>query len=198
MNVKIEYPAEFLSAVYWNDQVMFNCYSVRCEMITNSRDHIEQNIALERLKYILFVQMQNSVFVDVKEKATIKRLETAGLRTIALPELPVDQIVGMMLYSKLDAVMEGRIVMSQLRLSSDLGENVVYSQTDTETIGPFQQRGWWNSAEPGCSDAKPSAGKVVSIATKAATWQSLDLHWDQEHNKETDNTVVVFRKDDKE
>lgn len=198
MNVKIEYPAEFLSAVYWNDQVMFNSYTVRCEMITGSRDHTEQNIALERLKYILFVQMQNSVFVDAKEKAAIKRLESAGLRTIALPEQPVDQIIGMMLYSKLDAVMEGRIVMSQLRLSSDLGENIAYSHTDTETIGPFQQRGWWSSPEPTCSDAKPTAGKVVSISAKAANWQSLDLHWDQEDNEETENTVVAFRKDDKE
>lgn len=198
MNVTIEYPAEFLSAVYWNDQVMFNCYTIRCEMITGSRDHTEQNIALERLKYIVFGQMQNSVFVDAKEKAAIKRLEAAGLRTIVLPEQPVDQVVGMMLYSKLDAVMEGRILVSQLRLSSDLGENVVYSQTDAETIGPFEPRGWWNCAEPSCTDAKSTAGKVVSIATKAATWQSLDLHWDQEPNKDSNNTVVAFRKDDKE
>ena len=197
MNVKIEYPAEFLSAVYWNDQVMFNCYSVRCEMITGTKDHREQNIALERLKYILFVQMQNSVFVDSREKAAIKRLEAAGLRTVSLPEQPVDQIIGMMLYSKLDSVMEGRIAMTQLKLSSELGENITYSQTETETIGPFQERGWWNSPDTVCSDVKPTAGKVVSIATKTANWASLELNWDQEEN-DKENIVVAFRKDDKE
>jgi len=197
MNVKIEYPAEFLSAVYWNEQVMFNRYTARCEMITGTKDNIEQNIALERLKYILFVQMQNSVFVDSKEKAAIKRLEAAGLRTVVLPEQPVDQIIGMMLYSKLDAVMEGRIVMSQLRLSSDLGENIVYSHNEIETIGPFQQKGWWNSPEPACFDSKSPGGKVVSISTKTVSWQSLDLHWSQDQ-EQTENTVVVFRKDDKE
>lgn len=197
MNVKIEYPAEFLSAVYWNEKVMFNCYTVRCEMITGTKDNIEQNIALERLKYILFVQMQNSVFIDAREKAAIKKLEAAGLRTIPLPEQPVDQIVGMMLYCKLDAVMEGRIVMGQLKLSSELGENIIYSHTDMETIGPFQQRGWWNSVEPACSDFKTTTGKVVDISTKPASWQSLDLHWSQ-NDDQTDNTVVVFRKDDKE
>ena len=197
MNVKIEYPAEFLAAVYWEDTVMMNSYAVRCEMMTNTKDNREQNIALERLKYMLFMQMQNSVFVDQKEKAAIKRLEAAGLRTVVLPEQPVDQIVGMMLYSKLDSVMEDRITMTQLKLSSELGENITYFQTDNETIGPFQQKGWWNNADPVISDSK-SGGKIVSIKG-TTTWQLLGLDWDNE-KEETNkgNTVVAFRKDENE
>lgn len=197
MNVKIEYPAEFLAAVYWEDAVMMNSYAVRCEMMTNTKDNREQNIALERLKYMLFMQMQNSVFVDQREKAAIKRLEAAGLRTVVLPEQPVDQIVGMMLYSKLDAVMEDRITMTQLKLSSELGENITYFQTDNETIGPFQQKGWWNNVDPVISDSK-SGGKIVSIKG-TTTWQLLGLDWDNE-KEETNkgNTVVAFRKDENE
>jgi hypothetical protein len=93
--------------------------------------------------------------------------------------------------------MEGRITMTQLKLSSELGENITYSQTETETIGPFQGRGWWNSPDTICSDVKPTAGKVVSIATKTANWASLELNWDQEENNK-ENIVVAFRKDDKE
>jgi len=85
MNVRIEYPAEFLAAVYWEDAVMFNCYRIRCEMVTGTKDHREQNIALERLKFVVFSQLHNSVFIDAREKAAIKRLENAGLRTIPLP-----------------------------------------------------------------------------------------------------------------
>jgi hypothetical protein len=197
MNVKIEYPAEFLAAVYWEDAVMMNSYAVRCEMMTNTKDNREQNIALERLKYMLFMQMQNSVFVDQREKAAIKRLEAAGLRTVVLPEQPVDQIVGMMLYSKLDSVMEDRITMTQLKLSSELGENITYYQADNETIGPFQQKGWWNNADPVISDSK-SGGKIVSIKG-TTTWQLLGLDWDNE-KEETNkgNTVVAFRKDENE
>jgi len=197
MNVKIEYPAEFLAAAYWDDTVMMNSYVVRCEMMTNSRDSKEQNIALERLKYIIFVQMQNSVFVDHREKAAIKRLQAAGLRPIVLPEQPVDQIVGMMLYSKLDSVMEGRLTMTQLRLSSELGENITYFQSDNETIGPFAQKGWWNSTDPSVSDSK-DGGKIVSIKG-TTTWQLLELDWDvvKEDNSKG-NTVVAFRKDENE
>jgi hypothetical protein len=196
MNVKIEYPAEFLAAAYWEDSVMMNSYAVRCEMITNTRDSREQNIALERLKYVLFMQIQNSVLVDHREKAAIKRLQAAGMRTVILPEQPVDQIIGMMLYSKLDSVMEGRMTVTQLKLSSELGENVTYFQTDNETIGPFAQKGWWNSAEPSVSDSK-DGGKIVSIKG-TTTWQLLGPDWGDKEEENKGNTVVAFRKDENE
>lgn len=196
MNVRIEYPAKFLAAVYWEDRVMFNCYHVRCEMVTATKDHREQNIALERLKFIIFNKFHNSVFVDAREKAVIKRLEAVGLTTIPLPEQPVDQIVGMMLYSKLDAVMEGRILMSQSRLSSDLGENVIYSHCDEETLGPLAAKGWWNDTDPSCSDNRVG-GKVVPI-NQTTTWQSLDLEWVVDNDKPDNSVITLFKKDDKE
>jgi hypothetical protein len=195
MNVRIEYPAEFMAAAYWDNSVMMNSYVVRCEMVTNTQDSREQNIALERLKYILFMQMQNSVFVDHREKAAIKRLQAAGMRTVIFPEQPVDQIIGMMLYSKLDSVIEGRMSVTQLKLASELGENITYFQTNTETVGPFAHKGWWNSPDPSVSDSKDE-GKIVSIRG-TTTWQLLGLDWDdseQENNK--GNTVVAFRKDE--
>lgn len=193
MNVRIQYPAEFLAAAYWDDTVLMNCYTVRCEMITGTDNAVEQNVALERLKWILFHAMQNSVFVDAREKAVIKRLEAAGLRTVPLPAPPVDQVVGMMLYSKLEAVMEGRISVTQLSLSSELGENVIYYQNNMESLGPVAQPGWWQNPEPVCSDARSTA-KVVSIEA-GQTWKSLDLHWTQDDSDAKSN-VVAFRKDE--
>ena len=194
MNVRIEYPAEFLAAAHWEDSVLMNCYSVRCEMITGTNDAVEQNVALERLKWILFQAMHNSVFIDAREKATIKRLEAAGLKTVPLPAPPVDQVIGMMLYSKLEAVMEGRISVMQLSLSSELGENVIYHQNNMESLGPLAQPGWWQNPEPVCSDARPTAGKVVDIGA-SQTWKSLDLHWTQDDDDVKSN-VVAFRKDE--
>lgn len=194
MNVRIQYPVEFMAAAYFDNSVLMNNYTVRCHMVTNHKQGRQQNIALERMKYMLFVQMQNSVFVDHREKQAIKRLQAAGLRTVVLPEQPVDQIVGMMLYSKLDAVMEGRLVMTELSLSSEQGENITYYQTDNETLGPFEQKGWWQSPDPSVSD-NANNGKVVSIKG-AETWQLLDLDWDDDKEENKGNTVVAFRKDE--
>lgn len=194
MNVRIEYPAEFLAGAYWENCVLMNCYTVRCEMLTGTTDNVEQNIALERLKWILFHAMQNSVFIDAREKSAIKRLEAAGVRTVILPAPPVDQVIGMMLYCKLDAVMEGRIAMSQLSLSSELGENIIYHQNNIESVGPFAQPGWWQNAEPNCGQSKVTSAKVVDIGT-GQTWKGLDLHWTQDDNDIKSN-VVAFRKDE--
>jgi len=92
-------------------------------------------------------------------------------------------------------VMEDRINMTQLRLNSLLGENMIYFQKENETLGPFQQKGWWNNADPVCSDNK-GGGKVVSIRG-TTTWQLLELDWDDSKpDAEKGNTVVAFRKDE--
>lgn len=196
MNVRLDYQCQFLAGVYWNNEVILNSYAVSCEMITGTSDNVEQNIALQRLKYMLFEQMQNSIFVSNKEKAVIKKLEAAGVKTVALPELPVDQIIGMMLYSKLNAVMEDRIIISELKLSSELGDSVWYKHSEMESIGPFAEEGWWNNSERMCTDSKSSSSKVVSI-TNNAGWKTLDLDWpDDESGDSDDSTVVVFKKDE--
>lgn len=196
MNVRLEFNAHVLAGVYWDGVVLFNDYFVRCDMITGTKNNVEQNIAMDRLKYMMFNRFQNSVFINSLEKITIKKLESAGVRTIALPEQPVDQIVGMAMFCKLDSVMEGRLHMTQLKLSSEIGDNIAYLQNEHESVGPFAEKGWWNNPEPVCSDTTSRFGKIVNI-NQSETWQNLDLHWIK-NNDDSGNVVVAFKKDDKE
>lgn len=197
MNVRLEFTTSVLAGVHWQDSVLFNNYWIHLNMITVTTDHMEQNVALERAKYILYNCVKNSVFVDAKEKTAIKRLEAAGAKVIPLPAQPVDQIVGMMLFCKLNAVMEGRLLVTQLKVSSEVGDDIVYCQDDSENMGPFDAKGYWSFADPICTDLKHH-GKVVSLST-VSKWQSLDLQWNQEEESEpTTTNIVAFRKDDKE
>ena len=86
--------------------------------------------------------------------------------------------------------------MSQSRLSSDLGENVIYSHCDEETLGPLAAKGWWNDSDPSCSDNRVG-GKVVPI-NQTTTWQSLDLEWVVDNEKPDNSVITLFKKDDKE
>jgi hypothetical protein len=196
MNVRLEFSTGFLAGVYWQGSTLMNQYHLQCEMITATRDNNEQNVALDRMKYILYQKMSHSIFIDFREKTQIKKLQAAGIGTVILPELPVDQIIGMMLYTKLNAVMEERIHLIQLRLSSDIGDNIVYLQHEQESLEPFVDRGWWNSPEPNCSESDHRQGKVVSISGQDS-WQNLDLLWNKDETTDgTHNTIVAFRKDD--
>jgi predicted Fe-Mo cluster-binding NifX family protein len=87
----------------------------------------------------------DAVFIkDTDDQEQIALLKAAGIKVIALPEEPVDQIIGMMLYSKLSAVMEGCMLIRSIMLSSTAGDNVIYEHDAQESVAPFDQPGWWN------------------------------------------------------
>lgn len=201
MNVRLEYATEFLAGVYWNDELLFNRYYVELSLITGTYDQIEQNLALERLKHMLHQVMNNSIFISANEKNAIKKFDSAGLKAVSLPEPPVDQIIGMMLYCKLNAIMDGRLLVTQVKLGSDLGDGIMYLHHENESLGRLAQTGWWHDQEPTYRDCKQSASKVVSLRSND-TWANLDLHWEEddisEETTKTDNVVVAFKKDDKE
>lgn len=202
MNARLDYDTDFLAAIYWQDRVMFNQYHVAIKMRTLTMDSDENNVALDRMRHIIHDMMTNSVFVHEEDRSAIKKLEAAGIRVISLPEIPVDQIVGMMLFSKITAAMEDRMEIGQVSVSSGLGEGIVYHQDASESVGPFEAAGWWKDPEPRAQGTVTPGGKVVKLQ-RAATWRDLDLHWDSEDEgeepvEETNKTVVAFRKDETE
>jgi hypothetical protein len=165
-------------------------------------DNREHNVALGRIRYLVEDMMTNSVFAEEKDRAAIKKLESAGMQVISLPEIPVDQIVGMMLFSKITAAMEDHMEIGQLSISSSLGEGIVYHQDSSEGVGPFEDEGWWQDPEPRAQTPIVTGGKIVKLQ-RPMTWRGLDLHWDdddteEESNEDSNSTVVAFRKDEKD
>jgi hypothetical protein len=200
MNVRLEYNLEFLAGIYYNDNVFFNKYFVDLEFTTQCSDPVDQNVALDRLKFFVSQILQHSVFVDSSEKTAIKKLETAGIKIATLPSVPVDQIIGMMLFCKLNAVMEDRILITQLKISSDFGEHIVYLQHENESVGPFEAKGWWHDPEPNCGYLQMSSSKVVNISD-TPTWQNLDFGWNVREEVDlaptgSNKVVVAFDKQD--
>lgn len=197
MNVRIECNATFSAGLVWQGEYMINNFVVSAKLITQTTDSAAQNIALERLKYMLYTQFQHGVFVSENEKDSIKKLRSAGLKVFVLPLEAVDQIIGMMLYCKLSAVMEGRLGMTELSIRSDLGDNIIYFHNEREEIGPFTAEGWWHNVEPICQDTEPQKGKVVALSA-GSSWQSLGFDWESLEEEEVDDSkiVVAFKKDD--
>ena len=80
---------------------------------------------------------------------------------------------------------------------------MTYLHCEDEPAGPFEDKGWWDFADPHFGKFK-TAGKVVEL-TKHITWDELGMSWfdDVEGTKEfnietpTANTVVPFTKPEK-
>jgi hypothetical protein len=179
MNVRLEYELRFAAGAYL-DQVIMNQYRVQFEMITQSYDGIHQNIALDRVRHMLYKEFASSVFVEGENTDAVEKLAAAGLKVVALPDVPVDQIVGIMLYCKLNAVMEERIIITQLKISSDLGQRMVYCQDQEEDVGPFETTGWWYDPSPTVFEKRSKKHKIVKLV-KARSWSDVNLGWDDDH-----------------
>lgn len=195
MNVKISYNTQFIAAVWWNNSLVMSTYDVVFNLLTAGINPANTNISLDRLKYIVEEYLNDQVFVNHTEKEQIKRLQSAGINVIIMPEEPVDQIIGMMLYSKISAVMEGHILVRSIMLSSTTGDNVIYEHNSSESLDPFTQPGWWNAATPVCEDEQnTSKGKIVEIVT-GNHWRELDLDWVDNSESEY-ATVLEFKKNE--
>jgi hypothetical protein len=176
-----------------------NNYGVTLSLITNTNDQEHQIVAISRLKWFVYRELESTVFVHQNDTDTINKLNTAGISITTLPEQPIDQIVGLMLFAKFNAIMEDRLVVKELDIVSDLGDNVHYLHSDQETTFFDLGTGWWNDSSPNhCIQLKPNQKNVVKLK-RVPTWRDHDLDWDSDTDRSLDivaNTVVKFNRDE--
>lgn len=191
MNVRIQYNIPFIAGVWWNDTLCMNNYLMRLSMITNCSDPESHNIAFERMKYFVYSKLCNSVMINQGHVEQCQSLVAAGVKITTMPAEPVDQIVGLVLHSKINAVMEDRLILVESEISSELGDNMIYFHSEDETSAQEFGAGWWQESDPTHYDAIiVHQDKVVPIHGPSV-WRELNLSW-PEPDAETpkDNTVV--------
>ena len=191
MNVRLQYTALFTAGIYWNGQMLMNNYIAKFYMLTNTTDSETQNIAYERLKYFIYTELNSTIFVNREHQDQCQKFIKAGLKVTTLPSEPVDQLIGIMLYCKLNAIMEEYMIVHEVEVSSDLGDSMAYLHAADENLGPFDTIGWWHDSDLVHSDIKPvDSDKVVAMNVNSA-WRELGLHWPEiDSTAPADNTVV--------
>lgn len=193
MNVKIGYTSHFIAGVWWDSRLIMSTYTATFKMITATDSAQDTNTALDRLRYIVEEYLTDSVFIKDTDINQISLLKAAGVKIIALPEEPVDQIIGMMLYSKLSAVMEGCMLIRSIMLSSTAGDDVIYEHDAQESVAPFDQSGWWNEPTPVCeSESQQPPNDTVFVLNAVNQWRDLGLQWVSDVESDQDSNVLVF------
>lgn len=187
----------FRAGVHFHDRYFTSEYTLKLSMITGTDDIPSQNVALMRIQHMVYQELTDALFVFNNYTKPIKLYRAAGMKVVELPEEPFDQVIGIMLYYKLNAVAEGRLVIHDIELGSDQGENMFYCHDSEENSGPFANAGWWNDALPKCTDLKERDRQVVKMQT-AVNWKHFGLEWpdSDDTNPKINNVVVPFRKDD--
>jgi hypothetical protein len=198
MNVKISSQHKFLAGFWFDSQLNFNHYTVEVDMLTATPDILEQNVAFLRIRYILEDALSDVVFINHDETDAIDAMINSGMSVAITPEEPVDQIIGMLIHSKLSTVTQNRVIIRSVRVSSVRGDNIIYEHDDAEFNPLMATDGWWSSLDP---DDIRTIGIDDQISVIAANrhWRDLELGWiDTEETESTENIVVFgeFRRDE--
>jgi len=197
MNVRLKCNYYPKSSLFLDGKFFIACYAVNLLMITQSTDTHKQNIALKRINHMMEYEFDNTVFINHSETKQIKLFQAAGLDVTTLPQDPIDQIIGLMLYHKLNAVTEKIIHVHEVEISSDLGRDIVYCHSSNEVAKPLSEPGWWHDSSPMHRHKSKNKEVVLDFANN---WSSLGLDWEPQifNNDTSDNKVVfgAFRRDE--
>lgn len=181
MNVKLDWHSDFLGICAYDDKIFPNHFHVDLHMVTQTEDARHQNIAFDRMKVIVNELFAHSIFVSHTNPLMKKLSEIYPEKMVVLPEEAYDQVVGIALYCKINAVLEKVITCNRVRISSKFGEHVWYEFETGDAMGPFSQatklKGrrkkvtpWWHRSDLMTFDAQ---GDIT-----VTSWEDLELGWE--------------------
>ena len=181
MNIKFRYSTAFVAGTWFDEQLIMGNYSLDVTFVTQTLDPQDNNIALDRVKYFLGNEMQNTLFINQADTEMAEAFSTLNLNITTLPTEPVDQVVGVALYYKLNAIVEGRMKIQELVLCSDIGDNIEYFYTEHDKNEIFAEQGWWNSPELTHTDLtfKDKDDADAEGDSVDESWNDLELAWVQ-------------------
>jgi hypothetical protein len=189
MNVRIAQLFCFNAGAWYGDELEMNQYTIKLWLVTKSMDLLEQNIAFCRARHFIHNQIENSIFMNSNDPKCSEFVRL-GLNITTLPGDPADQLVGIMLFHKLNSIMEDRIRLLEIEIST--GDAVVYLHGEDETAEFLERPDWWATSDLVHSDyAAPDSNNVVAIP-QSTVWRDLDLAWPDDPNGDDSGNVVVF------
>lgn len=192
MNVRLKYDMPFTAGVYYNGALRMNNYSLRLWMTTNTEKATDHSISFERIKYFVYSQIDSTIFINDELTEQCNLFYQAGVSITTLPGDPVDQLVGIMLYYKLNAITEGRMTIVETELGSTFGDNMVYLHSEHENTSGFVQPAWWTTADLIHSEFEDRNSDKVLAIPQSTHWRDIDLAWPDEPVDEDSGNVVVF------
>ena len=180
MITRIEKDFFFLAGVHFDGAYFINSYDIMLSLLIESDLPQEHNIALGRLECFIKDILANSVFVDMDDSDAIEQYENAGIKVCELPQQPYDQVVAIALLLKLNAIMEGRMKITDLTIGSMFSEGVRYPIVSeiAESADMTMGNHWWNNPDKSIrdQDIEYSSDNVVKLFCDDH-WMDMGLSW---------------------
>jgi len=176
MTIRITKDFTFLSSLHFQDKFMVNLYEMNASMIIETFDQIEQNIAIERINYFLTDMLEGCIFIQDTEHEAMEKYSNAGLKIVSVPEEPYDQIIGLLLINKCNAIMENKIHLSDIIFGSKLSNLIKFDLSSEMAINEYPEKNWYNDSSL-ATHSKKKKEKIVKLFDGKNDWADLELTW---------------------
>jgi hypothetical protein len=193
LTTRIEREFSFQAGVYFQEEFLMNLYTITLYMEVETESIREQNVAMERIKYFLNECLENSIFVQNTEQKIIEKYNSCGFKVCTVPEEPYDQIITLLLLTKLNSITEGRLIITDITLGSRISDEVKFICDIESPLGPLESHGWWMDNSTSIADTKKSVKKdkiVKLFKTPTTDWAEYNLVWKEKDH--TANCEIVF------
>ena len=172
----LQWNTEFTSTILLHKTLLPNTYKVSLTFNSNTDNIKNQNRAFDRIKYFFQVMMHNGLIMNYKNEHAEALAEYSD-KIIMIPEEPFDQIMVAIVHAKLVNIVEGNIQITEVKLDSWQGDNVIYTSeifgiTKLFLEGDFDEVQWWQHT-------KPITFTPTDKEYKVPTWKDIDLEFDK-------------------
>ena len=186
---------EFIAGMYIAGEMYFNRYALTIDFYTVDSSPLDQNTALDRLGYFLYDAVSRSTFIHQDEVKQIDAFTKAGMPVLTVPGPgPFDPVVLAILVTKMNAIMEDVLVISEAEIISEVSGPLVYvwdsADDDDEVhllVNDEDDTRWWASPDPRFG-SYPEGIDVAEIEVTQPfplTWEMLNLSWSEDTDEAT-------------
>jgi hypothetical protein len=191
MNVHLRQNFVLPAAVYSGDQLMITNYNINVEMVTVSTDINDLDIASKRIDCFLYEELADAVFVDQADTERNTILAMLGMNMVTIPGPPVDQLIGIMLSCKLNAITEGRVDVVEVAVSSDRSNGMWFVHKYSQSVGPFEELGWWYDHGVAHNNIVFDNEENNVVKVSVNPWLEHGLAWSSPGDKKTEAKIIV-------
>jgi hypothetical protein len=191
MNAKIGCDLEFSAIIVNDDKIYPNNFKLSLNLITATEDNYQQNVAYQRIMFLIEEIVNNSIIVTT-ENPILEDITDIfnNNHFMILPDEPYDQVLGYILFNKISAIMEERLIIDNLIISSNLN-NIKYTIDEFNEFEEDEEliEHWWDRSDISCSDDPNEIECNIS-------WEDIDMEW-EEPTDEEEPTEIVFNPEKK-
>ncbi len=199
MNVKLSHDVSFSAVVVDGFQIFPNTYKLKIDMLTVTENAVHQNVAIQRILFFIKEILNGSVFIHAKNP-NVKKISNLAKesRVILFPEEPFDQIIALILFHKLHAIVEGKFELDNIKIGSNVSPDLMYTVEDFENFEYDESKiesPWWQRPDPSTTDE-------LKKIKKCNSWADLNLDWEENNsdlqfvleleNNEVQPSIVVL------